>query len=76
MNRPAKMAAPPMPTTTPIMVFRVVVLMPLSLFELLELFKAAAAELAAAAEDVAELKAAVSVDEEVLVTGVPLMVFI
>lgn len=63
MNNPAKMAAPPTPTTTPIIVFLVPVLIPLSLLEP-PLFIEAAAELAAAAELVAEAKAAVSVDEE------------
>jgi hypothetical protein len=65
MNRPAKIAAPPIPTTTPMIVFLVVVLIPLSLSELFPLFIEAALELEAAAADVAELKAAVSVDEEV-----------
>lgn len=50
MNRPPKMAAPPIPTTRPIMRFRVLGDMPVDLLSLEE----AAAEFEAAAAEVAD----------------------
>jgi len=70
MKRPARIAAPPIPTTTPMMVLRVPVLIPVSFLELL-LFVDAAAEFAAAAAEVAALKAEVSVEEETSTTVLP-----